>query len=167
MPCTARFAATLACILAAACAPQPGVREGEAFPSGEFPLLGGAGHLQLPAGGPLVVNVWATWCAPCRGEMQSLERLHRLAPEGVRVVGLSVDTDRFLAEEFLRSGGLTFASALASREALAGPPLAVTKFPTTFVIDRAGVVRWREEAARDWADEGTLERLRAALRAAS
>ena len=167
MPFATRLAATVACVLTAACAPQPGVRAGDAFPPGEFPLLGRAGRLQLPGPGPLVVNVWATWCAPCRGEMQSLERLHRLAPEGVRVVGLSADTDRFLAEEFLRAGGLTFANALASPEALAGPALAVTRFPTTFVVDRAGVVRWREEAARDWADERTLERLRAALGAAS
>lgn len=149
-----------------ACAPPepPGARAGERFPEHDLRRLEGAGRIALPGAGagPLVVNVWATWCEPCRREMQSLETLHRrLAPAGVRVVGISVDADRRLAAEFVRGQGLTFENAVEDAHALGTGRLAVRKFPTTFVVDARGVVRWREEAARDWADEPSVARIRA------
>lgn len=163
-----RPAGALAFLLLAsvACAPpeRPGVRVGDRFPEHDLERLEGAGTIPLPGAGagPLVVNVWATWCEPCRREMQSLEKLHRrLGAAGVRVVGVSVDADRRLGAEFVRAQGLTFENAAGDAHALGTGTLAVRKFPTTFVIDARGVVRWREEAARDWADEPSLARIRA------
>jgi hypothetical protein len=79
------------------------------------------------------------------------------------VVGISVDRDRNLAAEFVLRERLTFVNAVDSRGVLAIAPLSVTKFPTTLVIDAAGIVRWREEAARDWSDPRTVERVGALL----
>lgn len=157
--------AAAAWLLAACTDPGSAPGVGEAFPPQHFARLDAPGDLALPApDGPVVVNVWATWCEPCRREMQSLERLNRMAPAGVRVVGISVDEDRNLAAEFVRREGLTFANGVDAASHLAHGPLHVTKFPTTFVIDAHGVVRLREERPRDWSDDINVARLKAALR---
>lgn len=155
--------------LALACAActrpvPPGVRAGERFPQLVVARVEAAGEIALPgeADGLLVVNVWATWCEPCRREMPSLEKLHRrLAASGGRVVGISVDGDRHLAAEFARARGLTFENGSAAAHDLSAGPLAVSRFPTTFVVDARGVVRWREEAPRDWSDAATLAKMAA------
>lgn len=139
---------------------------GEPFSPRRFPRLDAPGELAIPApGAPTIVNVWATWCEPCRREMQSLERLSRLAPAGVRVVGISVDEDRNLAAEFVRRERLSFANGFDDAARLSRGPLQVTKFPTTFLVDARGVVRLREERARDWSDGENVARVKAALEA--
>jgi thiol-disulfide isomerase/thioredoxin len=154
--------------LAAACArgdAVPGV--GDPFTPHAFMRLDAPGSITVPGPGLIVLNVWATWCGPCRREMASLERLHgRLAAHGVRVIGISVDEDLNLAREFVRREGLTFPNGVESAHALAAGAAHVTRFPTTFVIDRAGIVRWREERARDWSDDETAARLGALLASA-
>ncbi len=62
-------------------------------------------------GGPYLLNVWATWCAPCRQEMPELQELHdAYSDRGFRVVGVSVDgrSDRPLIEEFAAEVGVSF-----------------------------------------------------------
>lgn len=162
-------ALALAC---AACAQhdRQGVRAGEPFPQLAVARIEAEGEIALPgeADGVLVVNVWATWCEPCRREMPSLEKLHRrLAASGGRVVGITVDDDRRLAAEFARARGLTFENAQAAAHELSAGPLAVSRFPTTFVVDARGVVRWREEAPRDWSDDATLAKMLAMAQAGS
>ena len=136
---------------------------GREFPAMRLPLLEGAGEVVLPGEGPIVLNVWATWCEPCRREMHALEGLHRAAPGGVRVIGVSVDADANLAAEFVRQQGLTFPNALDARFQLTDSALHVDRYPTTFVIDAHGVVRLREERARDWASAQNVARVRSAL----
>src|SRR5829696_3338501 len=62
-------------------------------------------------GSVVMINIWATWCAPCRVEMPSIEKLHRAyADRGLRVVAVSVD-DPGTAEQirsFVKQYGLTF-----------------------------------------------------------
>ena len=156
--------AALAALVLGACVGSDAPRGvGQAFPAVRLPLLDAKGEIALPGDGPIVVNVWATWCEPCRREMQSLERLHRASPAGVRVVGVSIDTDANLAAEFVRREKLTFANALDAGFQLTDGALHVDRFPTTFVIDAHGVVRLREERARDWSDAGNVARVKAAL----
>jgi cytochrome c biogenesis protein CcmG, thiol:disulfide interchange protein DsbE len=101
--------------------------------------------------GPVLINVWATWCEPCRREMASLERLHRgLGGSGIRIIGVSVDRDVNLAREYVRGQGLTFPNLSDPDQALVRDRLAVTKLPTTVAIGSDGRVRWREVGARDW-----------------
>jgi cytochrome c biogenesis protein CcmG, thiol:disulfide interchange protein DsbE len=88
------------------------------------------------------VNVWATWCAPCRVEMPALQQLaEQYAPDGVIVLGLSVDAgpaakvDAFLAER-----GITYPVAIVS-PTVAASLGDIRGYPTSFLLDRDGVVR--------------------------
>ena len=91
-----------------------------------------------------VVNFWATWCLPCRVEVPALQALHEdLAGEGLVVLGLSTDAGgRGAVDAFLEERGVTYPVAMADgavRRAFGG----VTALPTTFIVDRDGVIRHR------------------------
>src|SRR3990172_8808047 len=62
------------------------------------------------AGDVVLLNVWATWCAPCEQEMPSMERLHQeLSPEGLRIVAVSIDdTDAEGVRRWIADRELTF-----------------------------------------------------------
>ncbi|MEJ2538997.1 MAG: TlpA disulfide reductase family protein [Gemmatimonadota bacterium] len=107
-------------------------------------LDGGSLGLADLEGRVAVVNFWATWCPPCRVEIPALQSLHEdLAGEGVLVLGLSTDAGGIAGvREFLEERGVTYPVAMAnadSRRAFGG----VTALPTTFILDRDGVVRHR------------------------
>lgn len=88
------------------------------------------------------VNVWATWCPPCRAEMPALQQLaDAYAAEGLVMLGLSVDrgpartVDAFLAER-----GITYPVAIVNAEVIEAFG-GVRGYPTSFLVDKAGVVR--------------------------
>lgn len=94
------------------------------------------------AGRVVLVNFWATWCAPCRLEMPMLQRMHeRHEPRGFALVGFSVDRGGADGvRDFLREYGVTYPVAVVGREveeAFGG----IRGYPTSFLIDRSGVVR--------------------------
>jgi cytochrome c biogenesis protein CcmG, thiol:disulfide interchange protein DsbE len=98
-------------------------------------------------GSVVIVNFWASWCAPCRAEMPLLNRFylaHRAA--GLTLIGVSVDDrhDRKAVEDIMRQFAYPAVLAASARVNGFGPPLAV---PMTWIIDRAGVVRARLVAA--------------------
>ena len=95
-------------------------------------------------GNVVVLNFWATWCGPCKLEMPALQSLHEdRAEEGVVVLGLSTDVGGAgKISEFLSKRGITYQVGRASRahrQAFGG----IRGIPTTFVIDKSGVVRHR------------------------
>lgn len=93
----------------------------------------------------VVLNVWATWCAPCRVEIPALQRLHEddAAGEEVVVLGLATDVQgASIVEPFLAERGVDYPNGLLDRDtrrALGG----ISHTPTTFVIGPDGVVRHR------------------------
>jgi len=107
----------------------------------------------------VVLNLWATWCAPCRREMPSLDRLQaQLGDDGLEVVALSQDRgesldkiERFYAEEDVHNLGIyRDPEARASRE-LGAPGL-----PTTIVFDRQGREVGRVLGDAEWDGEDAI-----------
>lgn len=92
----------------------------------------------------VVVNFWATWCPPCRLEIPALQKLHEeLADEGLVVLGLSTDAGgTAVVQDFLEERDVSYPVAMATpaiRRAFGG----VSALPTTFILDRDGVIRHR------------------------
>ena len=101
----------------------------------------------------VIVNFWASWCGPCRGEMPLLNRFyvaHR--SEGLALVGVSVDDshDRAQVAAIMRQFAYPAVLATTARVNGFGPPLAV---PMTWIIDTSGVVRARLVSANGVTDQ--------------
>jgi cytochrome c biogenesis protein CcmG, thiol:disulfide interchange protein DsbE len=171
----ARLAALLAGLLLAGCGERavPGAAVGERFPELRLAALGDArkqgGPLPAlaPAGRDVVLNVWATWCEPCRKEMASLEALARARGRDLEVVGLSVDEDANLAREFLLKQGVSFANFNDPGGRVALDVLGVSALPQTFVIARDGTLVARITGPRDWAGDEIRVAVRDALAVAN
>ena len=111
----------------------------------------------------VLLNIWATWCAPCKVEMPSMERLHRkLAGTDFRLVAVSIDDDdSTVVEQFVKDLGLTF-EILHNRDGAIRRIYQTTGVPESFVIDRDGVIVKKVIGAADWGapvNENLIRRL--------
>jgi thiol-disulfide isomerase/thioredoxin len=99
------------------------------------------------------LNIWATYCIPCRTEMPAIERLsHRLAGTDFHVLAVSVDVvDSTAVDAFVRELGLTF-DVWHDQPGLTQRLYQTTGVPETFVIDRHGVIVKKAIGAIDWDD---------------
>ena len=103
----------------------------------------------------LLLNVWATWCGPCRTEMPSIEALHRaFGPKGLHVVAVSIDDPGKAADirKFVREYGLTFEILHDSTQAIQRA-YQTTGVPETFIIAADGTIRKKVIAAANWNSE--------------
>ncbi len=118
-------------------------------------------------GDVVLINIWATWCGPCRVEMPSIEQLHTAyASKGLKVVAISVDDSGSdaLVREFVKQYKLTF-EILRDRggqEGKVSHDYQTTGYPETVIIGRDGVIRRKFLGATNWnspANRGLIERL--------
>ena len=126
-------------------------------PVKDLPRLGsgGTGSLADHAGKVVVLNAWASWCAPCHREMPLLQSTHeKIASRGGLVLGIDMQEPPEKALEFLREKRITFPS-LRDRDREYVRSLGVSGYPETFLIDREGriVGRARGPVTRAWLDE--------------
>jgi len=114
-------------------------------------LLGGQTlELKGQRGKPMLINFWATWCAPCRDEMPAMERLYLKHRErGFMLLAVSVDTDAALVKPFLEKYRLTFPVALDAKMDLANT-YGVRALPASFLIDRNGYLTALALGPRAW-----------------
>ena len=109
-------------------------------------------HLADYRGQVVMINVWATWCLPCRVEMPSIEALHQAyASRGFKVLAVSVD-DPGHAETiraFVTQYKLTF-EVLHDPERKIVDQYDIEGYPETFIIGRDGVIRKKLLSATDW-----------------
>jgi thiol-disulfide isomerase/thioredoxin len=119
----------------------------------DAPLYGFAGDFRKLSelrGKPLIINVWASWCAPCRAEMGSLERLaRRYGGKQFNIIGISTDDDANAAYTFIMRSGITFDNYLDNKLMLENM-LGANTIPLTLLIDAQGRVLKKVRGARPW-----------------
>jgi len=116
---------------------------GQAAPPLKLPLAGGGGDLNLAhyRGSVVVLNFWATWCVPCRSEMPVFERAQQqYRANGLVVLGVDFQENDDDVLAYLREIGVTFPSAI-DRSGEVARAWRATGLPTTFLIDRQGIIR--------------------------
>lgn len=131
------------------------VSVGSAAPPMEATTIDGAPRaktLRDYEGKVVLLNVWATWCEPCRVEMPSIEKLHReFGPRGLAVVAVSVD-DAGMEKRiraFATELGITF-EVLHDPTRTTSRNYQITGYPETFIIGREGTIRKKVIGAADW-----------------
>jgi len=134
-------------------APPPLVEVGRALPDVVMSGLNGPNKpLSSYRGRPLIINVWASWCGPCRNEAASLERLAwSEAGRPYTVIGISTDDERGAAIQWLRHSRATISHYidLGPRWTLEHM-LGASTIPITVLVDAEGRVVARFRGARDW-----------------
>jgi thiol-disulfide isomerase/thioredoxin len=110
-------------------------------------------------GKPLIINVWASWCGPCRAEMASLERLAWLEPAGhFTVIGISTDDDPDQAKALLNKSNATISQFIDSKLQMEHM-LGASRLPLTVLVDADGRVLKKIYGARQWDDPDALRLL--------
>ena len=101
-------------------------------------------------GKPLMINVWASWCGPCRAEMGSLERLaRRYNGNELNLIGISIDDDGNAAAAFAKQLEITFKNFLDSNLFLENM-LGANTIPLTIFVDAQGRVLLKARGAFEW-----------------
>ena len=109
-------------------------------------LDGDSVSLAQQKGKVVLLNIWATWCHPCRDEIPELRTIHnRYRDRGLELVGVSVDTDGTdeTIRTFMKDFQMTFPIWRDPDERISTRFLAVG-VPATFLIDKEGILRWRK-----------------------
>jgi cytochrome c biogenesis protein CcmG/thiol:disulfide interchange protein DsbE len=105
----------------------------------------------------VVLNFWATWCAPCIEEMPSLVQMQeRMKAKGVTVLAVSVDADENSYRRFLRDHNVNLLS-VRDADQKSNELYGTIKFPETYIIDRNGVVRRKFIGAVDWTEPEVID----------
>lgn len=133
----------------------------------DAPMQGLSGPSRLLSdyrGTPLIINVWASWCGPCRQEMASLDRLsRRYGGTQFTVIGISTDDYPDAAMGFLQKSGTTFKHFIDSRLLLENM-LGANRIPLTILVDAQGRVLGKYYGAKEWDSPEALELIRKTFR---
>lgn len=113
-------------------------------------LSGPSRKLSEFRGRPLIINVWASWCGPCRQEIGSLERLARSKlGKQFTVIGISTDDYPEAAKAFVKHSGTSFSHFIDQRLLLENM-LGAEKLPLTLLVDANGKVLGKYYGAEEW-----------------
>jgi thiol-disulfide isomerase/thioredoxin len=125
---------------------------------------GGDALLQDVAGRPMLVNLWATWCAPCVAEMPTLDRIAaEYGPRGLAVFTISQDTQAAAIKPFFEKHDLPHLKGWADPENRLGFHYATGLLPTTILYDAQGKEMVRVVGAMDWNSEEGRKLIDAAM----
>ncbi|HEX9105362.1 MAG TPA: TlpA disulfide reductase family protein [Polyangia bacterium] len=133
------------------------VKAGQAAADFAGPTLAGS-PLKLSSlrGKVVLVDFWASWCEPCKKELPLLDKMApKLRAKGIEIVAVNIDDDKAKAADFVKSHGLHLTVVPDSTKKIVAayePP----KMPSSFVVDKAGVVR-AVHGGFEPGDEGKIE----------
>lgn len=103
------------------------------------------------------LNIWAVWCPPCRMEMSSIEALHKsFKDKGLVVIAVNSEESEKKVSKFIKKKGYTFLVLLDADGSVTKDSYRTSGLPTTFLIDRQGMVVGKAEGAREWDSEESL-----------
>jgi thiol-disulfide isomerase/thioredoxin len=147
-----RLLAFVAAIVVTGCAARGGgappviaASRAAALPSLSYRLVSGPSWTSDAARGRvMVLDVWATYCKPCRKAFPKLGRLAATHPDVV-VIGISVDDDDAVVDAFLHEVPAGFPIARDPEHTVQSGPLAIQALPTVLVVDRRGRIRFRAD----------------------
>ena len=146
---------------------RPDALIGQPVPETVLPMLTGAtagsGVLDLKTAGvgkPMLINVFASWCAPCKLEHP---QLMALKARGVAIVGVAWKDDPAATRRFLDELGDPYSMVLVDRDGRAGLDLGITGAPETFAVDAMG--RVTAKASAPLMDQAEIDRLVASMQA--
>ena len=136
---------------------QPHALVGKPLPAVTLPALADGRALALrdmTAKGPVLVNVFASWCAPCELEAPVLTTMKA---QGVRLIGVAYKDAPDNTKAFLGRLGDPYAESLVDRDGRAGIELGVTGVPETYLVDAGGVIRAKHTGPLTPSDARDLE----------
>ena len=152
-----------ACDSKPAAAPQGGVppesvgavdisHRGKEMPAMPFSAPGGGpATLTQFRGKPLMVNLWATWCAPCVAEMPTLDALAKDSGDKFRLVAISQDLEGAkVVTPFFKTKGFTTLQPYLDQQNVLMTAFGTETLPTTIFFDGKGKEQWRVMGAMDW-----------------
>ena len=119
------------------------IDEGEPAPAFELPALSGKQQISLAAhrGKVVYLDFWASWCAPCLTSLPQLEKLRREFPaDDFQIIAVNIDKDPAKARAFLAKRPVGYPSASDPKGEWPGR-FGIPTMPTSYLIDREGVVR--------------------------
>lgn len=119
----------------------PVARVGEPVPRFDLPTLSGDERVAVVdyIGKPMVINFWASWCAPCRREAPLLERAAKRYGDRVVFIGVDVRDFNSDAKKFVADYGITYLIAYDGPGKL-WEPWGITGLPETFFVDQGGTI---------------------------
>ena len=111
----------------------------------------------------LVLNFWASWCAPCREETPSMELFHkRLKDQGVVLLGISVDKSADKYKGFLKRFGVTFPTSHDPAMKVSDS-YSTYRYPETYIINREGRVLEKIVGRKNWTDPNFIKSIEGLL----
>lgn len=154
-------------------APAPAAQEtatvaevGQPMPAFSAPMLDGSTFdIARERGNVVFLNLWATWCGPCRYEIPELEKLHQEhGPQRFKVVGVSVDEggDQ-IVRDFVAEQKVSYPIVLDPQSRLS-VILNTVILPTSVIVDRSGKVVWKKFGVVSAKDEEMMKILEQALK---
>ena len=137
------------------------LRPGDALIPLAVASLNGQSVTISASGRPQIINVFATWCVPCRTEMPAFAAMaSHVQRQGIEVIGIDQQEDAAPVSQFIKEFALPF-PVYIDRSGLAHDVLGAHMIPATIYIDAHGIVRWQHFGPltrQDWKDLSLLTR---------
>lgn len=118
-------------------------------------LDGNAVTLSSFKGKPVFLNFWATWCPYCKKERKELDALYKAYKDkDLVIIAVALDKSKRIVENFIKNYPADYIVLIDTKKT-SGAMYGVNGFPTTFLIDRAGVIIYKAPGYREWSSSAS------------